>query len=147
MHAFEEAGLGPAPYTFLGTTDQPGHCHFCQTAIRWRFHLRAANGHPFYVGSDCIYRTEDTHLHTVADIEVRARRSVRQATARAERRYIAESLAYYQRTRHLFLLPMHAYPNGRLVRLADWLDLMIGGRYDQRHQAAVIIRHVLAQIP
>ena len=68
-HIFQTAGLGTAPYKFLrvevsrgpiwfgdvqvGSYVQPmSCCQFCGTSIIYKFWLRSAEGHEFYVGSD-----------------------------------------------------------------------------------------------
>lgn len=73
-HVFERAGLGPAPYKFIGITQsvyqalpgapkQPGaSCQYCGTGIMYCFHLEAANGKRFHVGCDCIKRSGDGGL-------------------------------------------------------------------------------------
>lgn len=80
IHKFENAGLGKAPYTFLGievkvgpivtpdggTIGAPGQpmgtCQFCFTGIRDCYYLRSADGREFYVGCDCIKKAGDKGL-------------------------------------------------------------------------------------
>ena len=74
VHAFERAGLGPAPYRFTGVTEMafqaaPGApkqagtcCEFCGTGIIYAYGLQAANGNKFHVGCDCIEKSGDAGL-------------------------------------------------------------------------------------
>lgn len=83
VHRFEAAGLGPAPYRYLGCEKvayqacqgapiQPGGCcEYCGTGIIWRFYLRAADGREFYVGGDCILRAGDAGLQRAIAVDVR----------------------------------------------------------------------------
>jgi hypothetical protein len=67
IHVFERAGLGPAPYTFLGVQVHPTGCQYCGTAISYMFWLRAANGKKFYVGSDCIFKSGDAGMRRIVE--------------------------------------------------------------------------------
>lgn len=73
MHRFERAGLGKAPYSFTGSsenvirypdgsTKSGGTCDFCGTGIRTECHLRSADGRDFKVGCDCIAKAGDIGL-------------------------------------------------------------------------------------
>jgi hypothetical protein len=93
-HVF--AHLGPAPYRFQGVTQNlftvagcpeaskpGGTCDHCGTGILWEFHLTAADGRAFKVGSSCILKSGDAGLrHAVTDHQ-RAQRARREATRRA----------------------------------------------------------------
>jgi hypothetical protein len=100
MHIFEQAGLGQAPYRFLGirkVTFQAGYgapiqpgacCMFCSTGIVYQFWLQSADGKRFFVGSDCIYKSGDIGLKSIIDPHVKAH----EAEMRRERenQYIKE---------------------------------------------------------
>jgi len=74
IHIFERAGLGKAPFRFIGCNEkwyvtaggahrQPGgSCDYCGNGILWEFWLRAADGKQFKVGSSCIDKSEDRGL-------------------------------------------------------------------------------------
>jgi hypothetical protein len=82
-HKFTEAGLGKAPFAFLGVGESAGtSCDFCGTGIRNTFHLRAADGRISKVGSECIHKHGDAGLIDIAKEAVNARR---RETARAKR--------------------------------------------------------------
>ena len=72
IHVWEAAGLGKAPYKFLGMTEekfqavpgdpscpiQPGtSCDYCPMAIMNAFWFRSADGKEFKVGCDCFYKS------------------------------------------------------------------------------------------
>lgn len=69
LHPFENAGLGEAPYRFLGVNEnwfcvpgvpdsrKPGSsCDYCSTGIAYEFWCESADGKRFKVGCDCIRR-------------------------------------------------------------------------------------------
>lgn len=77
IHAFERAGLGKAPYTFLGHSRevyqaipgdpscpiQPaGSCDYCGQGIYDQFRFRSADGRTFKVGCDCVRRAGDAGM-------------------------------------------------------------------------------------
>jgi hypothetical protein len=72
-HAFELAGLGKAPFRFVGcsenvhrspdgTTRAGGSCDFCGTGIRTEFRIRSSDGKVSKVGCNCIAKVGDTGL-------------------------------------------------------------------------------------
>jgi hypothetical protein len=98
IHMFEKAGLGRAPYTFIGCEKrigplalpsgvsiggfgQPlGCCQFCATGIIYLFWLESADKKKFYVGSDCILKSGDKGLESIiAPILAEHQREVREA--------------------------------------------------------------------
>jgi hypothetical protein len=106
-HVFETAGLGQAPYKFLGIRKvtfqacygapvQPGACcMFCSTGIVYQFWLRSADNKTFFVGSDCIYKSGDAGLKSIIDPHVKAH----EAEMRREREnhFISEFKAFTER--------------------------------------------------
>jgi hypothetical protein len=62
MHPFEKAGLGVAPFRWVGAFNRDYNCEFCGTAIVINCRVQDANGKEFIVGSDCILRVGDAHL-------------------------------------------------------------------------------------
>lgn len=72
-HAFEVAGLGAAPFRFVGmsenyitypdgTTQAGGCCDYCFTGIRYECHCVSSDGKRFKVGCDCIAKVGDEGL-------------------------------------------------------------------------------------
>ena len=74
IHIFERAGLGKAPYRYLGCEKQHTGCQYCGTAIAFKFWLQAADGKRFFVGSDCILKSGDAGLRNVIEPELRKHR-------------------------------------------------------------------------
>lgn len=84
MHAFEKAGLGAAPFKFVGcyedrgpkvighqggctiTVGSPGQpmgtCKYCGQGILVCCVIRSSDGKEFTVGSDCVARTGDAGI-------------------------------------------------------------------------------------
>jgi hypothetical protein len=74
VHPFEVAGLGKAPFRFVGSERrvyqacpgapiQPGtSCDYCGTGIMYVAWVQGKDGKKFKVGLDCAMRTEDTKL-------------------------------------------------------------------------------------
>jgi len=107
-HPFEKAGLGKAPFSCTGvsenvwdngdgTTKGGGVCDYCGTGIRWEFWIKGsiAGAKQFKVGCDCVAKTgwgidrflEVRAEHTRARRQAGAqkRREARQAQLAAER--------------------------------------------------------------
>lgn len=110
IHAFERAGLGLAPYTFVGlekrtyqacygAPTQPGaSCMFCATGIVYLFWLRSADGKKFFVGSDCIQKSGDAGLQRVIDPYVKAHE--KEIREERENFYIGEFAKYVTETNY-----------------------------------------------
>lgn len=87
VHVFEQAGLGKAPFTFLGSEKcvyvacpgapaQPGSsCDYCGQAITYVFNIAGADGSRFKVGCECVKKTGDAGLKKVVAEAERARKS------------------------------------------------------------------------
>lgn len=89
VHKFEVAGLGKAPFRFVGTYEskfqavpgdpncpiQPGtSCDYCGTGIMLVCRIRDAQGKEFKVGCDCVAKTGDAGLSRQVDSAVANRR-------------------------------------------------------------------------
>lgn len=71
-HAFELAGLGKAPFRFVGMSEKTfkagdqikagGTCAYCSTGIRHCCHIVSADGKTFVVGTDCVNKTGDSGI-------------------------------------------------------------------------------------
>lgn len=106
-HAFERAGLGKAPYTFMGcerrvfqacpgAPEQPGGCcDYCGTGIHYQFILRSADGREFKVGSDCILKVDSSRaLRVAVENELQKReREQREARAAVKRQKDVDRIA------------------------------------------------------
>jgi hypothetical protein len=109
VHAFEAAGLGKAPFKYVGaikqdiaygeavvsreggilvTTKRGGSCDFCGTYIVNMFRIKSADGRTFKVGEDCVLKTGDAGLKKVVAAAVSKLRSAqtvaRETTKKAE---------------------------------------------------------------
>lgn len=96
IHKFEQAGLGKAPFRYVGFTEkrgpirtvlpngivqecgapgQPmGTCDYCGQGIAICCEIVSADGKRFVVGSDCVEKTGDAGLRKVkTDVQKRAR--------------------------------------------------------------------------
>lgn len=74
VHVFQRAGLGFAPFHFIGFSKmayqacqgapvQPGtSCDYCGTGIMYVCHIKSADGKTFKVGCDCVNKTGDAGL-------------------------------------------------------------------------------------
>ena len=83
VHVFEAAGLGKAPFRFVGIYEakyqacpgapvQPGaSCDYCGASLLNVCLIRSADGREFRVGCDCVTKTGDHGLRKVVDSAVR----------------------------------------------------------------------------
>ena len=92
IHPFEKAGLGKAPFRYVGAIDQPtnrdgsviighiggchvetkpgGTCDYCGLAIINMFRVRSADGNTFKVGCDCLKKVDIINPSTLkADVK------------------------------------------------------------------------------
>lgn len=111
VHPFEQAGLGAAPFRFVGCYEdrgpkiisvangvthqvgapgQPmGTCSYCGQGIAICCEILSADGKRFIVGSDCVNRTHQEGTRVRSDAE----RAVRSMKAEAKRAKFRELLA------------------------------------------------------
>ena len=87
MHPFEKAGLGYAPFRFVGMTEatyqacsgapiQPGaSCDYCGQGIRYVCIIKSADGREFRVGCDCVRKTTSKGVRVLSDVD-RAKRAI-----------------------------------------------------------------------
>ena len=87
-HIFETAGLGKAPYKYIGCIKLSSGCQYCGTGILYQFWLLSSDGKKFYVGSDCIEKSGDSGLMYHAKKE-RSKISREQRLARQQAQYEA----------------------------------------------------------
>jgi hypothetical protein len=120
IHKFEAAGLGRAPFKFVGmvkqdiaygqavvnseefraggiliTTAPGGACAYCGTYILNMFNIKSADGKVFHVGSECVQKTGDAGLKKVVAAKVREMDSKRRHAREAAQ--LVEGLAFLGR--------------------------------------------------
>ena len=96
IHAFELAGLGQAPYRFIGEIDLGracDHCQFCGHLIRYQEIIRDKNNNQFVVGNECIYKHGDSGMVSLVK-QAKKERAAKQKRAKIEekRKLLEEEL-------------------------------------------------------
>lgn len=149
IHPFEQAGLGTAPFKFLGSFRsvyqaipgdpscplQPGSsCDYCGQGITQVCRVRGADGREFKVGNDCVAKvaraaatTEDAKLAAAADA---ARRKLARQKAHSKARdRKAQLVALLADDATRAQLAAAAHPNEHRARagatLLDWAEWML----------------------
>ena len=90
IHPFEQAGLGLAPFRFVGMAKNDpltlcpptNKCDYCGTHIVYNFIIESSDKKKFIVGSDCVERTGDITLNNFVNRELKA---IRKAQAQAKK--------------------------------------------------------------
>lgn len=162
-HVFQRAGLGLAPFRFVGVETrrgpiplpgggfagapgQPmGSCDYCGTGIADCYLIESADGRRFVVGSECVRKTGDAGLTAQVDKE------------RSKRRKLAQE-ARIQRARDALRLPevadrLRAKPHGRayfaergLTRLEEVSWLMDHAGMSGKVRAARIVEQLMPTV-
>lgn len=121
LHAFERAGLGKAPFDFVGCSEEfitypdgtqqaSGCCDYCYNGIRYVCHIKSADGRRFKVGCNCVDKVGDKGIiraYKTSPEFRKIQREKRQAKGRAARE-IVEKLVEENRER----LAAHPHPLG-----------------------------------
>lgn len=148
IHCFEAAGLGKAPFRYIGEqfqdirygntrvigniggctleTKPGGTCDYCGTYIVNMFTIESADGNRFKVGCDCVLKTGDAGLIRKVDAAVKKNRKAREiARKRAQAQDDRELCETYQ----IGLLASKPHPHPSMARdgktLADWAQWML----------------------
>jgi hypothetical protein len=100
LHPFEQAGLGKAPFRYLGSDEkrtksgQPaGTCDYCYRGILTCCVIGSADGKSFVVGCDCVRKTFGPGNRVLTDMErnvARVNLEKRRAKAEAKRQAALE---------------------------------------------------------
>ncbi len=102
VHPFEAAGLGKAPFKFVGHYESkhqacPGApikagscCDYCPASIVQVFMVRSADGKEFKVGSDCIMKVDDRELVAAVKVVEAAAAKAKRLAAASKRREAAK---------------------------------------------------------
>lgn len=167
IHPFEAAGLGKAPFRYVGMVSQEisygmrvvnikgangatvacetkpgGTCDYCGTYIVNMFEIESADGKRFKVGCECVRKTGDSSLVKVVDAEVTRRKREQRAAKR-----VAQGEADKQLCLSTDLSPLAGKPHPTPARaergetLADWARWMRDEKY-YATLAAVIRREL-----
>lgn len=102
IHVFEEAGLGRAPFKYLGCIDERHQsCDYCGHEIRYNYMLESSDGRYCKVGSECILKAGDAGLIEKVTLERRRRerekRRIKAAEKAAKERAEREAKAAIQK--------------------------------------------------
>jgi hypothetical protein len=163
-HPFEKAGLGKAPFSCTGvsenvwdngdgTTKAGGVCDYCGTGIRWEFWIKGsiAGAKQFKVGCDCVAKTgwgierfeEVRAQHTRARRQAGAqkRRETRKAQIEAEiAQRAAQRLVSTQAWREAnsaLVARLEAYKGTNTFLLSSIANLAYWGKLSERQAEAV----------
>lgn len=124
IHCFERAGLGKAPFQFIGyeyktyqaCPDAPiqpgGSCHYCGQAIMNICTVKSSDGKVFHVGPDCINKVGDAGVYKAYRTSKAYRerqRHIRVEKSKVERTELDQLLANTSVQEKLNQLP-HPYP-------------------------------------
>ena len=135
MHKFEAAGLGEAPYKYVGMTIEtyqacPGApvqvgtcCDYCGTGIKETHWLVSKDGKRFKVGCDCIYKAGDKNLTRVVKTEV-AKQNREKIQKRFEIR-LAGTMALLQHDEVIKALVGMPHPRFEGSTLLNWVGWML----------------------
>lgn len=104
-HPFERAGLGRAPFKFVGHYESkfqaaPGEpvkagtsCDYCATAIMQVYRVRGSDGREFKVGSDCISKVDAKLTKAISVVEKKRRAEKAEKRAQDSRSDLESLLA------------------------------------------------------
>jgi len=134
IHVFEKAGLGKAPFRFVGMHKevycacpgapvQPGSsCDYCGQGIMFVCTIQSADGRRFKVGCDCVHKTGDAGLRKVVDAaKAKVDREARHARDAAR---IEEALALLPTVEAKLAAQPHPRGFAGLTKL-DWAHWML----------------------
>lgn len=143
VHAFEEAGLGKAPFRFVGlessrdraavqreresngltfTTNYCTSCDYCAQAIQNAYYVESSDGKRFKVGCNCIAKTGDSGL---VDTVKRAKREADRVAKLEANRIRTNSLLEAFRAGRCEALRAQPHPAGREGTAWDYVNWCI----------------------
>jgi hypothetical protein len=131
IHKFEAAGLGKAPYCFIGMsqkifkapgiTKPGGCCDYCSTAIANCFHLMSSDGKEFIVGCECIRKAGDAGLMRAVRQEEAKKRHARDAAKYIETKAKLEVII----ANNLNALANKPHPSVQGLTLLDYAQFIL----------------------
>lgn len=110
IHPFEQAGLGLAPFHFIGMSENAiqlpggssragGCCDYCYTGIRYEYHIKSYDGKTSKVGCDCILKLERADNKLISEakrakalFEQKKKEAIRAEKARIRREEMEKEL-------------------------------------------------------
>jgi hypothetical protein len=139
QHVFEEAGLGCAPFRYIGCEDrvgpiklkdgtevgapgQPmGTCKYCGQGIKTCCLIESADGKVFTVGTDCVLKTGDKGLKKEVDKHRREVRKAREDARIAATRARIEGDQELRQALADHPMPQPWRPNNTALEWATWI--------------------------
>lgn len=155
IHKFEKAGLGRAPFRFVGfehKTYQAAHgapvqiggsCDYCGTGISGFCWILSSDGKRFKVGDTCVEKTGDRGLVNVTRRAVNVEK-LKATHARQDTRIGAAEATLASRPDVRDLIAAQPHPKGRQgLTLLDWCRWMLdnAGRKGRTEVAKVATRY------
>lgn len=145
IHPFQTAGLGLAPFRYVGqvkqdiaygqavvnsegfrsgaepmiTTKAGGTCAYCGNGILNMFNVKSADGKIFHVGSDCIAKVGGPELARKVAKVVSANRTAQRHALEAEK--IAAAVASLARPETQRVLGSQGHPSRRDATMLDYV--------------------------
>lgn len=127
IHPFEAAGLGKAPFTYVGMWEMPsptlaesnpeayknslasmpscacGSCNFCGTPIVYNHLIKSADGKLHAIGCDCVHKAGDAELTQKMErqLSVEKDRENRERRASRDMQYVLANLETIEEKRRL----------------------------------------------
>lgn len=162
IHPFEKAGLGKAPFRYVGMVDQEisygqrvigsvggipimtkpgGTCDYCGQYIVNMFNVVSADGHKFHVGCDCIHKV-DARLEQAIKPDLKKMKAARDKARIEQARADLPNAHLLRNDPHPS--PYHAEQGKRLWHYCEWL--LKNGGTSGKLRAARMIEAAIAPI-
>jgi hypothetical protein len=170
VHPFEAAGLGQAPFRFVGmiwqdlcygeailnreeyqrtgiriSTKPGGTCDYCGAYIVDMFKVESADGRTFKVGSDCIAKVEAKGSKVLTAVQRAARKAAKDRKLVRDKARIAAAAGLLPSVRNKIAESPHPTPYlaNQGLTMADWCDWVLanGGTTGQLFVAKLIEKH------
>lgn len=140
-HAFEVAGLGVAPFRYVGTFRKvfvahpgapalPGStCDYCGNCIMNECWVADVNGKRFKVGCDCIAKVGDRGLLKAYKSSPEVRKANREAKARLDADKASKAMKLFEEHKSALAELAHPYGlvdrvTGRKLTMADYYEYL-----------------------
>lgn len=153
LHPFERAGLGKAPFRFVGMTVSkfqaaPGEpvragssCDYCPSAIMKVYWIQSADGREFKVGCECV-RKVDAKLAKSVDAATRDHKRAKRETEAKDVEQLLHTALACKATRDKLATAPHpvtvmAASGKTLLDWADWMLARAGAKGRKEALAAV----------